>query len=238
MLLCFDLDDTLLDQRSAERAATIHFAETFGNRLPVIGEAFVTLWREASERHFRAFLCSECSFQEQRRRRICELVSARLSDAEADRHFSVYLDAYKANWKLFDDVLPCLDALRSVQLGIITNASQAQQERKLERLGISRYFAFVLSAEKAGCAKPSPAIFQQAARAAKPQRSGEPQTCVYIGDSFTLDAEAATSAGWHGIWLDRRGSAREPSPTTLRTLKDLPAYLLDLTVAQKGPNEA
>lgn len=219
MLICFDLDDTLLDHQGAERAAAIRFAETFRDRVPARGDAFVTLWRSASERHFEAFLRGACSFEGQRRRRICDLVGKDLNDAEADALFAVYLEAYEAHWRLFDDVLPCLGVLQGHQLGVITNAAQAQQERKLERLGVAHYFSFILSAESAGCAKPDPAIFALAATHARP---ADPR--VYIGDNLELDAQAATAAGWHGIWLCR-GNKNSRYPHTLRTLEALPAYV-------------
>lgn len=220
MLLCFDLDDTLLDQRGAERAAAIHLAKTFGARMTATGEAFVALWHEATKRHFQAFLRGECSFEDQRRRRICELVNADLGDAEADSLFGVYLEAYEANWRLFDDVLPCLGALSGIQKGIITNAAQAQQERKLERLGIAEHFSFVLSAQTAGSAKPDPKIFGQAATQAK---AGGP--LVYVGDDALMDAQAATDAGWHGIWLSRYDVIEPNFPQMLRGLEALVPYL-------------
>jgi putative hydrolase of the HAD superfamily len=228
MLVCFDLDGTLLDQRSAEHAGALHFAETFKNRVPVTGDAFAQLWHETTERHFQAFLRGECSFIEQRRHRIGELVSERLEDREADELFNIYLEAYEANWQLFDDVKPCLEALSGTHLGIITNAAQQQQERKLGRLGIAHHFSFVLSAERAGYAKPHPAIFQQAARLAQVEGPR-----VYIGDDAKTDAQAATDAGWHGIWLNRRGKGEPNFAPMLRGLETLPKTLSRLFIDDK-----
>lgn len=228
MLVCFDLDDTLLDQRSAESAAALHFAERFKDRVPATGEAFVTLWHETTKRHFQAFLRGEYTFQEQRRQRIRDLIQKPLTDDEADTHFHVYLEAYEANWQLFDDVKPCLEALSGTHLGIITNAAQKQQEKKLERLGIAHHFSFVLSAERAGYAKPHPAIFQQAARLAQVEGPH-----VYIGDDAKTDAQAATDAGWHGIWLNRRGEHKLNFAPMIGGLDTLPKTLSRLFIDSK-----
>ncbi len=222
MLICFDLDDTLLDHQRAERLAALELTETLDDGVGAAGDAFVRNWRSATEHHFGAFLRGECSFQDQRRPRIRQLFGEGLTDKKADALFAVYLRAYEANWQLFDDVLLCLEALRDVQLGIITNAAQEQQERKLERLGIAQHFSFVLSAERAGCAKPDPAIFALAATYA---RSTGPH--VYVGDNLLLDAHGATGAGWHGIWLDREGRGSS-FPRTLASLTKLPEYLESL----------
>ncbi|HXR44518.1 MAG TPA: hypothetical protein VN759_06905 [Pseudolysinimonas sp.] len=36
-----------------------------------------------------------------------------LSDVETDRRTAEFLESYEANWRLFDDVVPTLDALAS-----------------------------------------------------------------------------------------------------------------------------
>lgn len=94
MLICFDLDDTLLDHSGAEEAAALHFGEVIGERSAVSSEAFVRAWRRAAERHMATFLRGEVSFQEQRRRRIRELITAD-TDGEADTLFEIYLEAYR-----------------------------------------------------------------------------------------------------------------------------------------------
>ncbi len=99
MLICFDLDDTLLDYGGAERAAAQRFAEVLGEPS---AEVFVRAWRAAAERHIATFLRGEVSFQEQHRLRTRELTTAR-TDGEADALFEVYLEAHKTNLRRFDD---------------------------------------------------------------------------------------------------------------------------------------
>ena len=227
MLICFDLDDTLFDHGSAQEAAAEQFGKAYRDQLVEFRGTFADTWRAAAERHVEVFLRGDISFQEQRRRRIHELITAELSDDKADELFSVYLEIYEANWTLFDDVKGCLAELTdkepgSYQLGIITNGSETQQLRKLETLGISTYFDFVLSADSVGTAKPHPAMFQRAKQLTRLTK------LVYIGDNLTIDAEAATHAGWHGVWLDRRRLGPATTLPTVHTLRDLPALIRNL----------
>ncbi len=224
MLICFDLDDTLFDHGSAQETAAQEFGKTYGDQLAEFKGTFADTWRAAAEKHVEVFLRGDISFQEQRRRRIHELMTAELSDDEADEFFSLYLEIYEANWTLFDDVKACLAELAdmkpsSYQLGIITNGTETQQLRKLKTLGISTYFDFVLSADGVGTAKPHPAMFQRAEQLTRLTK------LVYIGDDLALDAEAATRAGWYGVWLDRRRLGSSTLLPTIHTLLELPALI-------------
>lgn len=82
-----------------------------------------------------------------------------LRDREVDEIFSVYVAEYEQSWTLFNDVLPCLDSLVAVRLGLRSNGAAIEQRRKLSSLGLGARFAKVLTSEEAGATKPAPAIF-------------------------------------------------------------------------------
>ena len=77
-------------------------------------------------------------------------------DSEAEGWFEEYLDHYRAAWSLYDDTLPCLDALaeRGVRLGIITNGEEHFQLPKLERMGLADRFEHVIASGALGITKP------------------------------------------------------------------------------------
>lgn len=83
MLVCFDLDDTLLDHSGTERAAALHLSTHLGARSPYTGEDLARVWRAAAQRHMAAFLQGDISFQEGRRRRVQEVLSTELAAALA-----------------------------------------------------------------------------------------------------------------------------------------------------------
>ncbi len=159
--------------------------------------------------------------QEQRRARIREFTPG-VSDAEADRRFQVYLDAYVADWRIFDDVLPALDALRDHRLGVITNGQIEQQRSKMTRTGLAGKFEMMVVSEEVGVPKPEAPIFVEACR-----RAGlPPWDCWYIGDRLATDALAATDAGLRGVWLNRNPAVpSDPRVPTIRSLAELPALV-------------
>jgi len=151
------------------------------------------------------------SFQEQRRERIRDVFQGRLADADCDARTHEFLEAYEASWRLFEDVIPALDALADRPLGVITNGLDAQQRDKLTRTGIVDRFAVIVTSDATKLSKPDPRIFHHAA-AALGARAAD---CVHVGDDWKRDVEGATAAGFRPIWLVRAGrlQAAHPVPT-------------------------
>lgn len=215
-MIFFDLDGTLLDHDGAERHGVQAFTSAFGLSNPADDSSFVELWREVSDRHMGLFLAGEIGFAEQRRLRIREVLGRDLAGDEADEAFKVYLEAYEKNWRLFADVLPCLERLRGTKLGVITNGNRAHQVKKLEATAILAKFAVVVTSEDAGTAKPDPEIFLSACGRVDVPR----HDCAYVGDNFDTDAKAATRAGLRGIWLDRAASGSDATGVEVITSLD------------------
>ena len=207
MMIFFDIDGTLIDQRKAETAAAGHFLAMYGRLLErrYTVEEFCVIWRRLREKHARGFLDGRISWVEQQRRRMRELFPAqqqRLSDAEADARFRFYQGRYRDSWTLFDDVAVALQSLSGHRLGIISNGSLEQQLDKLRRTGIGDLFSVVVISEQAGVAKPDRRIFLAACR----QAQCSPEEAVHIGDHLELDAGPSRASGMRALWLDRTGS--------------------------------
>lgn len=219
MIILFDLDDTLIDHTSAFLAGTraLHEHLTTQLRAPLSSEEFAHRWSSAHRRHYDRYLAGEISHDDQRRARIRDVVDSRLTDDPADEIFSVYLGAYESAWRVFSDVLTCLDQLAGYRLGVITNGESEQQRKKLRRVGLTDR-AIVVSSECA-CAKPDAAIFLKACR----QLGELPTSALYVGDHYDVDAIGARKAGLVGVWLDRmRMSTTTHSGPILNSLADLP----------------
>jgi putative hydrolase of the HAD superfamily len=230
MLILFDIDDTLLDHKSAERrAATLLYKSV---EPPFSLEEFLVKWAAALERHFSRYLAGEVSYQGQRRDRVREVVESSLSDEAADRVFADYLVTYEASWSLFSDVLPCLDSLSEHRLGVISNGQGHQQRRKLAQTGILDRFQCLVISEECGIAKPDTAIFICACA----QLGESSANSVYVGDRYELDAQAARTAGLRGIWLDRdKQSTAQHAPPIIESLNQLRSFLVG---AETLPNHA
>lgn len=218
MVILFDLDDTLLDHGSAERKAATALYHMQGRQEPI--EDFLSAWHEALERHYARYLAGELTHQEQRRTRLRDVLGSNLGDEDADRLFDFYRVAYEEAWTLYEDVVPCLDALAQHRLGIVTNGDSAQQAKKLRSI-VGR-FEHVVASGECGWAKPSPEIF----KAALARFAVSPEEACYVGDRYDIDAEAARRVGLIGIWLDRRSQATgEQLPPIITGLDQLGIHL-------------
>jgi len=106
---------------------------------------------------------------------------------------------------LFDDTLETLERLRAAgyRLGIISNWNE-NLPKELSRLGLDRYFDFVVVSSLVGVAKPSPEIFHIALA-----RAGcQPEEALYVGDNVMDDCLGARRAGLDVALIHRHGEAK------------------------------
>jgi putative hydrolase of the HAD superfamily len=125
-------------------------------------------------------------------------------------------------WRIFDDVIPALGALRSrgIQLGIISNWDERLRPL-LQELKLDRYFhTIVISCEVSIC-KPSSAIFQRAAELL----ACAPASILHVGDSPAFDLGGASSCGFQALLLARGPTA---APDRLTSLNLLPSVLFPM----------
>ncbi len=216
-MIFFDIDDTLMMNSRAQTQAALRFWDDFSDRLASTRQEFPAVWDAVMQKHFAECAAGRISFDEQRRRRMREILGTDDTDGSA---FGSYLAHYEREWALFDDVLPCLDALNDAPLGIISNGSGEQQRRKLNHLGLADRFACVVISEDFGIWKPNPEIF----RAACKEAGASPKGCVYVGDSLPTDARASQAAGMRGLWLNRNSLPESDAGVpVIRSLSELPA---------------
>lgn len=125
-------------------------------------------------------------------------------------------------WLIYGDVVPTLEALRSRGIGMAVVSNWDRRLNVLaERLGLSRYFAFVLTSAEAGVRKPHPAIFNTAL-----ERLGlRPQDAIHVGDSLGDDYHGAVGTGMSGLLLVREGRNALPPVPTIHSLLELPGLL-------------
>jgi putative hydrolase of the HAD superfamily len=205
-----DIDDTLLDTRTAFFAAIRSVASTWLSHLGDDRYDEVALrWIADVGGHFRTYTRGEISITEQRRRRVADLQTTfggpDLDEAAFAAWDAAYGAAFRSSWRLHDDVLPFLDAVEAAgrPVGALSNSSRALSVEKLARLGLTERLPLLASPDDLGFGKPDPRVFALAC-----QRLGSsPGSTAYVGDELDVDAQAATAAGLQGIWLDRRGAA-------------------------------
>jgi putative hydrolase of the HAD superfamily len=148
----------------------------------------------------------------------------------ADAAVAAYAADRAARYELFADVLPTVAQLRELVTGLvlITNGLGSTQRHKAEVTGLTSLLDAVIISGEAGVAKPDPAIFMLASRAA-----GVPlEAAWHVGDSLTTDVAGAHNAGLGaGVWLNRPtaahpGAGVAPQPHyEITSLTELPGLL-------------
>ncbi|GHD94966.1 HAD family hydrolase [Streptomyces naganishii] len=224
----WDVDDTLFDYTSADRAGMrAHLlAERLLDRYGTAEEALAH-WRRITDAQWARFSAGEATFEEQRRDRVRVFLDRpELTDGEADAWFDRYLGHYEAAWALFPDVLPVLDALAvSHRHAVLSNSSVTVQERKLRALGVRDRFEALLCAAELGVSKPEARAFHAACDALELP----PHQVAYVGDHPDIDGRGAAEAGLLSVWIDRDGVHTAPeagaAPHRIASLAELPALL-------------
>ncbi|WP_370939639.1 HAD family hydrolase [Amycolatopsis sp. cg13] len=236
-LVCLDIDDTLIDCTAAIRR-TLHALTGRDDLWP--------LWDLITEEHVALVVAGKLGYDVMHHRRTeCFLAelgifgdSAQVSAFEARRR-----EILARSWRLFDDVLPCLEWLRAagLQLAAVTNASGVHQRQKIAELGLAPFFDHVAIAGEVGVAKPDPVMFHSVCLAL----DCPPERTVHVGDKLDTDAIGAFDAGLGAVWLDRDGTSRtgERAPEGVHTvtgLDELPELLVSeyATVGVPAPRTA
>lgn len=219
--ICFDLDDTLIDDLAASSVGLRTVMERLGH--PDFGSARA-LWDTQTEISFGAYLRGDLTLDEQRRQRVRALAlqagHSDLADHHCDELYRMYLDGHRSGWQVYSDTFPVLNALSSAgyRLAVLTNGIESLQHAKLQALELTPYFHAVVCADTVGAGKPDPRIFHTTA-----QRLGvDPGACWHVGDQIQADAVGAVASGMRPVIVDRQ--AREPVEG-VTTLSDLDGLL-------------
>lgn len=203
----FDLDDTLLDHRHAERMALVDLCRVFEEQF---GRVQVEQVQEVYHRHnvelWQRYGAGEISKPELKRLRFELLLeSLAVHGADVEVLNAHYVDCYARYWTLPDAARQAFIAVADrYPVGILTNGFSEVQEAKLARFPeIRDRLATTVVGEHAGYFKPHPALFAHAAEIA----GAEPDSILYVGDSFHSDVEGALRAGWQAAWFTMEPAA-------------------------------
>ncbi|PXY26065.1 HAD family hydrolase [Prauserella endophytica] len=220
--MCLDIDDTLIDFTAASRRSLE----------ALIGRTDAwELWERVTDEHVARVVSGELDYAEMHARRtqafLAELGTCvglvEAAELEVGRK-----ELLRASWRLFDDVLPCLEWLTAagVRIAAVTNASGAHQREKLAGLGLARFFDYVAIAGEVGVAKPDPVMFHSVCF----KLGCDMSETVHVGDKLRTDAVGARDAGLGGVWLNR-GEAVTDVPSGVHVISGL-AELPELLVSE------
>jgi HAD superfamily hydrolase (TIGR01549 family) len=98
---------------------------------------------------------------------------------------------------LYEDVEDLFENLTGkFKLGLLTNGPSNLQRRKIDVLGIDRWFDEIIVSGEHDLAKPDPRIFYIALE----ELNSDPEQTIYVGNSLEYDVLGANNAGVPVIW--------------------------------------
>ncbi len=191
-----------------------------------IAAAWPPLWRRFTKRYAADpanGAASEAQDREMWRVMLRELADALPALAAAD--FETWFDRLyalfgtAAVWRLYDDAMPALEALRGagVRVAVVSNWD-LRLRRIASELGLDRLVEFAVISAECGARKPDRRIFDRALELA----GSRPEETVHVGDLYDEDVVGARRAGIRAVLLDRAGHGKPAhADGTIEVVRDL-----------------
>lgn len=210
----FDLDETLLDgsgfaqalARTCEAIAAERPDLDARRLLSVNGQVWSAYWPEIQDEWTLGVLDGAMVSGEAWRRTLSacgcdDEAIVRLAREAHSRHT-------RESYRPFDEAPRVIDELTDrLRIAVITNGAADTQREKLTLLGMDGCFQATVVSGELGIAKPDAAIFRYTL-----DKLGVAAGDVWhVGDSLTLDVAGAKGAGLTAVWLNRRGTERQPA---------------------------
>lgn len=202
--LIFDIDDTAYDQLKPFESA---FKTVFGTANQLKIESLYVKSRFYSDEVYHRVVRGEMPKAEMHVYRITQAL-ADFDYQITKREAEAFQRAYEQNQRKIQ-LSPGIKEIltwakkNQITMGIITNGPKEHQQHKINDLQINDWIpvANTFISGKVGIEKPDKKIFELVAK----QIGIDGAETYYIGDSFENDVIGSKNAGWHSIWLNRRG---------------------------------
>lgn len=197
----FDLDDTLLDHKAAEKASLLYCHRQLPMFQEVDVDQLVSAYRTLNKQLWHEYGLGEIDRQTLSTRRFeGTLVNLGLPDPDPEAFGQVYISVYRKYWSWVPGAKLTWEKVRSQwPVGIITNGFADLQKEKFKRFGFDLSADALVISEEVGYMKPHPAIFEHSAQLA----GVSPEQILYVGDSPGSDMSGAAGAGYRTAWFVR-----------------------------------
>jgi putative hydrolase of the HAD superfamily len=196
----FDLDDTLLDHKKAEKAGLKdvhdHFEDFFkgvslSELIAKYHEINSGLWMEYGRGEIDRHILHRRRFEE-------TFVALGLDGAMHEEAGKVYMQYYRNHWEWIEGTKEIFDKIASsYPVGIITNGFAETQWLKIDQFGFKEISNALIVSEEIGVMKPHPKIFDHATELVNVER----EEILYVGDSLSSDVRGGKNASWKVAWF-------------------------------------
>ncbi|HET6527892.1 MAG TPA: HAD-IA family hydrolase [Balneolaceae bacterium] len=221
----FDLDDTLLDHKTAERAALGDVHGNFSIFNNIVSEALAEVYHEVNVEQWLLYSRGDVNREELQRNRFeMTLQQLSLDAAQYEKVGNYYLQCYQNHWQWINGAESMyLRVLQKFPAGLLTNGFAETQRLKFEKFGLHKSATHTVISEEVGVLKPDPKVFQHATELA----GVEPDEILYVGDSYSSDIEGGANFGWNTAWFTDNGNCQqyEKADFVFSDCKDLCKFL-------------
>ena len=194
----FDLDDTLLDHKKAEKYGLAdvhrHFAEfefiSLEKLIDTYHQINKGLWEEYGRGEIDRHILHRRRFEE-------TFIELGIEPSLYQEAGKVCMNYYRNHWEWIDGAKEASDKIASkYPVGIITNGFAETQWMKIEQFGFKETARQIVISEEVGVMKPHPKIFDHSTELVGVPRNN----ILYVGDSITSDVNGGMKAGWKVAW--------------------------------------
>ncbi|WP_068780599.1 YjjG family noncanonical pyrimidine nucleotidase [Paenibacillus sp. GM2] len=217
--LLFDVDDTLLDFKAAERLA---LRLLFEEQQMELTEEIEAHYEHVNQGLWRAFEEGRIDRHEVVNTRFALLLKEYGHEVDGVLLEQRYRSYLEQGHQLIDGALELISALQGgYDLHIVTNGVSKTQDRRLRDSGLHPMFTNIFVSEDTGYQKPMKEFFDYVF-ARIPDFN--PQRALIIGDSLSSDIKGGQLAGMDTCWYNPIGKENNTDivPTyEIRTLQEL-----------------
>lgn len=208
-IIYFDIDDTLLDHRQAERRALADLRRAFPEAFDHCTDGEVQrAYHRHNKRLWERYAHGEIDKSTLKHLRFEKLLKTlAVEGLEAEALGEHYLRRYAEHWAFTEGARCAFHTLADAfPVGLLTNGFSETQRAKLRRFpALRRRSDTVVISEEVGYMKPHPEILAHATEEAGVSASA----ILYVGNSYSSDVKGGCRAGWQVAWYAANGQADE-----------------------------
>jgi len=205
--ILFDLDDTLVDFKTAEsKSLQLTYEEFYQDLTPETD--FRDLFHTINKSLWKSAEAGNLDTKHIRTLRFEEVNKAFPSKSSPETIAQFYLDKLAETSEWIEGAEKAIQALsKSHKLGIITNGFSCVQRKKYTLHCMHNWIPLLVISEEVGCAKPDKRIFHWALE----KMGCTPDEVLMVGDSLSSDFEGAMASGIDFCWINPQKHSLPPS---------------------------
>lgn len=197
----FDLDDTLLNHKKAEKGGLLDLFQHFDLFNGISEQSLIDTYHHINKGLWEEYALGKIERDELQRRRFQEtMADLGINGDQYEEVGKEYMQYYRNHWEWIDGAESAYYKIAEhYPVGIITNGFAETQRLKINQFKFEETARHIVISEDIGEMKPHPKVFDTATELAGENR----EDILYVGDSFTSDVTGGAKAGWKVAWYTK-----------------------------------